>query len=191
MRMIAIVVSSIDGYITRHGGADTAWASPEDQKHFFAFLRSCDVSIMGGETYRMSRAAILSDIVARRDQSAPETTPPRRKVIWTRDPEIYGADGVPGLLEFSNERLDAIVATLRRDGHQRCAVLGGGEVYGVMLAADLIDEIVLTLEPVAFGTGVRHTGTGHVINGRFSLGDVERLNTDTLLLTYTRPARPG
>ena len=56
-----------------------------------------------------------------------------------------------------------------------------------MLAADLIDEIVLTLEPVAFGTGVRHTGTGHVINGRFSLTDVERLNADTLLITYRRP----
>lgn len=191
MHMIAVVVSSIDGYITKHSGAATEWASPEDQKHFFGFLRSCDVSVMGGETYRASRSAILSEIVARRDRQASEEARPRRKIIWTRDPSTYAADAVPGLLEFTSEPLDAIVSMLRRDGHQRCAVLGGGEVYGAMLAADLIDEIVLTLEPVAFGTGVRHTGTGHVINGYFSLADVERLNSDTLLLTYRRPALPG
>ena len=190
MRMIAVVVSSIDGYITRHGGAATEWASPEDQKHFFRFLRSCDVSLMGGETYRASRSAILSEVVARRDRQASDGARPRRKIVWTRDPDTYAADGAPGLLEFTNEPLHAVVGALRRDGHQRCAVLGGGEVYGAMLAADLIDEIVLTLEPLAFGTGVRHTGTGHVINGRFSLAGVERLNPDTLLLTYVRPEPP-
>ena len=186
MHMTAVVVSSIDGYITKHDGAATDWASPEDQKHFFGFLRSCDVSVMGGETYRASRTAILAG-VARRDNQAPDKSRPRRKVVWTRDPDTYAADAVLGLLEFTNEPVGAIVTTLRRDGHQRCAVLGGGELYGAMLAADLIDEIVLTIEPVAFGTGVRHTGTGHVINGRFSLADVERLNADTLLLTYRRP----
>lgn len=187
MHMAAVVVSSIDGYITKHDGATTDWASPEDQKHFFGFLRSCDVSVMGGETYRASRSAILAEVVARRDNQAPDKARPRRKVVWTREPDTYAADAVPGLLEFTNEPLGEIVSTLRRDGHQRCAVLGGGELYGAMLAADLIDEILLTLEPVAFGTGVRHTGTGHVINGRFSLADVKRLNADTLLLTYRRP----
>ncbi len=191
MRMIAVVVSSIDGYITKHDTGATSWASAEDQKHFFGFLRSCDVSIMGGETYRASRSAILSEVVALRDRQAPHDARPRRKIVWTRDPDTYAADGVPGLLEFTSEPLDAIVSRLRHDGHQRCAVLGGGQVYGAMLAADLIDEIVLTLEPVAFGTGVRHTGTGHVINGRFSLADVERLNSDTLLLTYHRQVLPG
>ena len=191
MRMIAIVVSSIDGYITKHHEVATAWASPEDQRHFSGFLRSCDVSVMGGETYRVSQSAIRSEVVPRPDRQPSEDARPRRKIIWTRNPDTFGTEDVPGLLEFTNEPLDALVSRLRRDGHARCVVLGGGEVYGAMLAADLIDEIVLTLEPVAFGTGVRHTGTGHVINGRFSLGDVERLNSDTLLLTYTRPARPG
>ena len=187
MHMTAIVVSSIDGYITKHDGGATDWASPEDHKHFFGFLRSCDVSVMGGETYRANRSAILAEVVARRDNEAPDKARPRRKVVWTREPDMYAADAVLGVLEFTNEPLGAIVSTLRRDGHERCAVLGGGELYGAMLAADLIDEIVLTLEPVAFGTGVRHTGTGHVINGRFSLTDVERLNADTLLITYRRP----
>ncbi len=190
MRMIAVVVSSIDGYITKHDTGATSWASAEDQQHFFGFLRSCDVSVMGGETYRASRPAILSEVVARRDRQASEEARPRRKIVWTRDPDTYAPDGVPGLLEFTNEPLQTVVAALRRDGHQRCAVLGGGEVYGAMLAADLIDEIVLTLEPLTFGTGVRHTGTGHMIDGRFSLAGVERLNTDTLLLTYVRPEPP-
>ncbi len=191
MRMIAVVVSSIDGYITKHDTGATSWASAEDQKHFFGFLRSCDVSVMGGETYRASRAAIRSEVIARRDREAAEGERPRRRIIWTRAPQSYEADAVPGLLEFTSEPLDAIVSRLRDDGHQRCAVLGGGEVYGALLAADLVDEILLTLEPVAFGTGVRHTGNGHIVTARFSLAAVERLNTDTLLLTYGRPALPG
>lgn len=186
MRIISVVVSSIDGYITRHDTAATEWASPEDQKHFFGFLRSCDVSIMGGETFRASRSVILSEVVARRDRGATEGERPRRRLIWTRDPEAHAADAVPGLLEFSSEPLGTIVSALRQDGHERCVVLGGGEVYGAMLAADLVDEIVLTLEPLAFGSGVRHTGNGHVINGRFTLAEVAHLNADTLLLTYHR-----
>ncbi len=190
MHMIAVVVSSIDGYITEHDTGATSWASPEDQKHFFGFLRSCDVSVMGGETYRASRQAVLSEVTARRDREAAEGERPRRRIIWTRDPRAYESDAVPGVLEFTSEPLDEIVSRLRGDGHQRCAALGGGEVYGALLADDLIDGIVLTLEPVVFGTGVRHTGNGHIVNARFSLADVERLNTDTLLLTYRRPALP-
>ena len=184
--MISVVVSSIDGFITQHGSGSTSWASPEDQKHFFGLLRSCDVSVMGGETYRASRSAILSEVVAGRDRDIAHGAAPRRRIVWTRNPTTYEADGVPGLLEFTNDPLDAVVSGLRRDGHVRCVVLGGGEVYGAMLAADLIDEIVLTVEPVVFGTGVRHTGTGHVINARFSLASVDHLNQNTLLLTYHR-----
>lgn len=186
MRTIAVVVSSIDGYITKHDAPATSWASPEDQTHFRDFVRSCDVSVMGGETYRAGRSAIVSEVLKRRDLLVTGETTPRRRIVWTRDPTIYAADVVPGLLEFTSEPLEAIVSGLSRDGHVRCAVLGGGEVYGAMLAADLIDEIVLTLEPVVFGHGVRHTGTDHRVDGRYTLVSVDRLNTDTLLITYHR-----
>ena len=178
MRVISVVVSSIDGYITKHDeGGTTQWASPEDQKHFYSFMASCDVSIMGGETYRSSRSYILSSLEASN----------RRRIVWTRDPSQHDGDAVVGKLEFSSAPLASIVDSLRADGHERCCVLGGGNVYGALMAENLIDELVLTLEPVVFGAGVRHTGLDHVCDARFTLSAVERLNADTLLLTYERP----
>ena len=177
MRVISVVVSSIDGYITKHeDGGTTHWASPEDQKHFYALMASCDVSIMGGETYRSSRPYILSSLAAST----------RRRVVWTRDPAQHAGDAVDGKLEFSSAPLASIVDDLRADGHERCCVLGGGNVYGALMAENLIDELVLTLEPLVFGTGVRHTGLDHRIDTRFTLASVDRLNADTLLLTYQR-----
>lgn len=177
MRVISVVVSSIDGYITRHDeGGTTQWASREDQKHFYALMASCDVSIMGGETYRSSRNFILKGL--------PTST--RRRVIWTRDPSQHEADAVVGKLEFTSDSLLSIVDRLRADGHQRCCVVGGGQVYGALLAADLIDELSLTVEPVVFGAGVRHSGLGYASDTRFKLRDMVRLNDDTVLLTYER-----
>lgn len=179
MHVLSVVVSSIDGYITRHDdGGTTHWASAEDQTHFFAALASCDVSIMGGQTYRSSRASILP--------SLPTST--RRRVVWTRDLERFADDAVPGKLEFTDEPLSIVIDRLRAQQHKRCCVLGGGEVYGALLAENLIDELSITIEPLAFGRGVRHTGTDHTIDVRFSLDRVDRLNADTLLLTYRRPA---
>ena len=177
MHVLSVVVSSIDGYITKHdGGGTTHWASAEDQAHFFAAMATCDVSIMGGQTYRSSRASILA--------SLPTST--RRRVVWTRDVERFADDAVAGKLEFTDEPLPVVIDRLRAEKHQRCCVLGGGEVYGALLADNLVDELSVTIEPLVFGRGIRHTGVEHTIDVRFSLENVGRLNADTLLLTYRR-----
>lgn len=180
MHVISVVVSSIDGYITKHddGGTDH-WASAEDQTHFHATMAACDVSIMGGQTYRSSRPSIL--------RSLPTTA--RRRVVWTRDTDRFAGDAVVGKLEFTNEPLQSVIDRLRADKHQRCCILGGGELYGALLAEDLIDELVVTIEPLVFGCGVRHTGNGHVIDGRFALESMDRLNDNTVLLAYKRAPR--
>jgi dihydrofolate reductase len=182
MRVVCVAVTSIDGYLTRHDEAGTsAWASAEDHRHFLEVLRSCDVSVMGGETFRASAASILANVAAA--ASGPIT---RRRVVWTRDPSKYADVAVAGALEFTDQPLVAVIERLAADGHRRCAVVGGGQVYGALVAADLVDEISLTIEPVLFGAGVHHTGHGFAMDRRFALADLARLNDDTVLLTYTR-----
>lgn len=183
MYVLSVAVTSIDGYLTRHDGAGTStWASPEDQTHFRAMLRSCDVSVMGGETYRAGAEAIRASVAA----AVAAGTVVHRRVVWTRDSARYAGDSVAGALEFTSAPLPQVVAQLKSDGHRRCAVVGGGQVYGELLAADLVDEISLTIEPRLFGSGVRHSGEGFVMDRIFTLRSVERLNADTVLLTYLR-----
>ena len=82
-----------------------------------------------------------------------------------------------------------MLAQLERRGRRRCALLGGEQVYGRFLADDLVDELVLTVEPLLFGSGRRLVA--EPIERRFALADVERLNPSTLLLRYRRPASAG
>ncbi len=183
MHVVAVAVTSIDGYLTRHDEAGTsAWASPEDHKHFLDVLRSCDVSVMGGETFRASQPSILATVSA----AVSSGRVSRRRVVWTRDPSKHSDMAVDGALEFTDEPLVVVVARLAADGHRRCAIVGGGQVYGALLAAHLVDEISLTIEPFVFGAGVHHTGVGFAMDRRFALGDMARLNDDTVLLTYVR-----
>jgi dihydrofolate reductase len=183
MHTVAVAVTSIDGYLTRHDGAGTQeWASAEDHAHFVGLLRSCDVSVMGGETFRASADPILSAVTA----AVSSGQVLRRRVIWTRDPSNYANVAVDGALEFTAEPLTEVIARLSTDGHRRCAVVGGGQIYGALLAADLVDEVSLTIEPLFFGEGIRHTGTGFAMDRRFALRDMARLNDDTILLTYGR-----
>ena len=176
MHVALIAVQSLDGCITRHdqGGAG-GWASPEDQQHFRQELAGCDCAVFGAGTYRADRALIR-----------PRLRPDLLRLVMTRRPTAAElvADAVPGQLEFTDRAPDQLLAELDRRGRRRCALLGGEQVYGRFLRYDLVDELVLTVEPLLFGSGRRLVA--EPIERRFELADVDRLNRSTLLLRYRR-----
>ena len=175
MIVAMIAVISLDGCLTRHDAAGaTGWASPEDQVRYRTLSRACDAHIFGAGTYREHRDVFRQGV-----------NPAVRKVVLTRDPTAFADDVVPGQLEFSAEAPAALIERLSAAGHQRCAILGGGGIYGQYVGAGVVDELHLTLEPLVFGTGVRLTGDTPIDAG-FRLRDVERLNDSTLFLTYDR-----
>lgn len=175
MTVTMIAVVSLDGCLTRHTGAGASgWASPEDQARYKALSGACDVQLLGAGTYREHREAFQ-----RSARNGPS------KLILTRTPETFANDVVPGHLEFTAEQPAALIARLRSEGRQRIGVLGGSQVYRDYLAADVVDELYLTLEPVVFGQGIRLAGDAP-IDVRFRLRDIEKLNPSTLLLTYDR-----
>jgi dihydrofolate reductase len=179
LRVILIAAQSLDGRITFHDAKGTAFASDADKRYFREALQGFDCSVMGGETFRVSEAAIR----ARKDDG-------RLQVIMTRTTDAAArraggasdAGGVPGVLEFSRELPERIVAGLRARGKRRCALLGGGQIYGAFLAAGLVDEIWVTVEPQIFGAGVPLVS--RAVNVALRLLVCERLTADTLLLKY-------
>lgn len=171
MQVIAIAVMSLDGYITRHNEEGVAFASLADQRFFRAALTEFDCCVFGANTFAISQAEILQRL-----------TPERLRIVLTRSPERYSTFHHPGALEFTDAPPEVVVADLRRRGKQRCAILGGSEMYTMFFERHLVDELWLTIEPRLFGAGKR------LIDGR--LGASLRLMTyvllaeDTLLLTY-------
>jgi riboflavin biosynthesis pyrimidine reductase len=128
---------------------------------------------MGGGTFRVSEKQI-------RERAADG----RLIVVMTRQ---AGGGALPegreGVVEFTGAESREVVAELRARGMRRCALLGGGKIYGAFLAAGLVDEVWLTLEPRIFGAGVALAG-GAAVDARLRLLSSERLSADVLLLKY-------
>jgi riboflavin biosynthesis pyrimidine reductase len=171
MRIVLIAAQSLDGFIAKPGQPGTAFTSPEDKARFRAMVADFDVTVFGGSTYRVSREAIRAQ------------TPGRPlRIVLTRAPDRYAAEAFPGRLEFTSAPPAAIVHDLGARGFSRCALLGGSQIHSLFLAAGLVEEIWLTIEPLLFGAGTPlladPAGT------RLELQSLEKLGTSTLLAKY-------
>jgi dihydrofolate reductase len=176
MEVVLIAVVSLDGCLTRHDASGVStWASADDQQHFRETLRGCDASVMGSATYLAARDHVLANL-----------TSTRLRVVMSRTPERFGSDAAPGRLEFTASSPSEVVDHLRADGFQRCALLGGGQIYSQFLAEGLVDSMLLTIEPRIFGTGIRLAGTDTPIDPGFTLDEVSRLGPETALLKLSR-----
>lgn len=141
-RVILITAASLDGRITRGPKEGNAFTSPADQAWFAATLDGMDAVLMGRGTYE----AVRERLRARRD----DASVPR--IVFTRDPGRFAAEAGPGL-QFTAESPTDGVARLRAEGKQRLALVGGAELHSAFFAADLVDEVWVTLEPWIFGRG--------------------------------------
>jgi dihydrofolate reductase len=179
MKTILIAVVSLDGRLTLPSQSGPGFASAEDQAWFHQALLEFDCAIMGRATY---------DTI--RDEVRTSTRRGFLRVVMTRSPESYAAEGQPGAVEFTAETPAQVVTRLGASGHTRCALLGGGQVYREFLDAGLVDAMWLTLEPVVLGGGTPLADGGAIRDGRFRLGEMRLLGSDTLLLNYQKPGAP-
>jgi dihydrofolate reductase len=180
MRVVLIAAQSLDGWIAMHAVPGTAFTSPEDKAWFPACLENFDCCVFGGATYREARATIQTQL----EYSG------RRRIVVTRNPELYSGEARPGKLEFTAEKPAAVVARLTREGHRQCALLGGGDINGLFLQAGLVDEAWITIEPRIFGEG-RPLASGRM-DIRLHLAETVALGPDVRLFKYTveRPTLP-
>jgi dihydrofolate reductase len=177
VHVLLVAVQTIDGCITYHDEPGTgAFASREDAEHFARTMSTCDCSVFGSRTFEADRVPITSNLAHQ-----------RLRVVLTRHPERYAADAVPGALEFSAASPAEVLADLETRGFERCALLGGSVVNGLFLEQDLVDELVITLEPRILGSGTRLTGGR--MDRVFELIEDVPLNASTRLLRYRRPGK--
>jgi dihydrofolate reductase len=174
MEIIAIAVTSLDGFITKHDEPGTAFASAADQQFFREALREFDCQIFGAKTFEVSQAVILRNL-----------TPAHLRIVLTRSPERYAAYQQPGRLEFTDAAPEAVIAMLKQRNKRRCALLGGSAIYTLFLAWNLVDELWITVEPRLFGAGQKLI-TGPV-DRPLHLKNITKLSEHTLLLQYALP----
>ncbi len=166
MEIVLIAAVSLDGKLARDAAHLSDWTSPEDKAQFVRETRAAGVMIMGHNTYKTLKRPL----------------PGRLHVVLTRQPEAQAA--IPGAVEFTAASPAAIVADLAARGYTRAALVGGAQVNALFLAADLVDEIRLTVEPVIFGQGIG-LFAGPPLARRATLLDLTPLNANAFVARYS------
>lgn len=207
-------VSSLDGAVSVDGYS--AGLSGEPDKRVFGLLRMlCDALVVAAGTLRHEgyRALRLDERrrAWRREQGLPEyptlvvvsgsldldptqaafADAPVRPLVLTRAEAAPppGLTEVAELVPCGTDRVDlaAGLAELRRRGLDQLLCEGGPHLFGALTAADLVDELCLTVTPLLAGAG-----PGRITAGlpspprRLPLRHALAAEDGTLLLRYAR-----
>lgn len=138
MKITLMMVATVDGRTTKGNQPGTAsWVSPEDQAVFQKQKARHDCIIMGAETYRAVKQII-------------KPTPSKPRIVLTRTPQKYKE--VPGLV-FSDDDPRTIIQKVKDADHKKVLLAGGSQTNVRFLDADLVDEMIVVVEPMLFGSG--------------------------------------
>jgi dihydrofolate reductase len=163
MRVLLLAAVTVDGKIARGSHEVIDWSSPEDKRMFMGLSREAGVLIMGRRTYETLEQPLAG----------------RRHIVLTRTP----ARPAPTLVEFTSAPPAQILADLERRGYETAIVAGGADIYRLFVDAGLVDELWLTIEPLAFGSGLSLLGNTP-LNLRLRFLGSDLLNESSLQLRY-------
>jgi dihydrofolate reductase len=167
MHITLAYVASINGKITKGDDPDVhEWSSVEDEAHFARLRDENEVIILDRKTYEVV-------------QPTPE--PGKLRIVFTSTPDRFKA--VPGQLEFVNEAPAEVVKWLSSRGYKKILIAGGARLSSSFLAAGLVDDLYLSLEPVLFGSG-RPMITKDIAEVSLKLQSFKQLNNQGTILAY-------
>ncbi|GGM27345.1 MULTISPECIES: pyrimidine reductase family protein [Micromonospora] len=208
-------VTSVDGAVSLDGYSAGLSGAPD--KRVFGRLRMlCDALLVGAGTLRHEGYDALRLSEARRawrtahglsayptlvvvsgslrvdPAQAAFADAPVRPIVLTHaaaDPPA-GLTDVADLVRCGTDRVDlaAGLAELRRRGLDQILCEGGPVLFGALTAADLVDEVCLTVAPLLAGAGPGRITAGPAASPprRLPLRHVLHADDGTLLLRYGR-----
>jgi dihydrofolate reductase len=139
MRKIKLyIASSLDSYIASEGGG-IDWLFTNGDYGYAKFYDSIDTVLVGRKTY---------------DQSLKFDEYPykgKKVYVFTRRPN--GKKNTQ-YVEFIDGDIPRFVSHLLQSVGKDIWLLGGGEIVSILLDANLVDEIILSIHPIILGKGV-------------------------------------
>ena len=163
MNIFMIAAVTADGFIGRTATHSADWTSKEDKKLFVRLTKEAGVMVMGSRTFQTIGRAL----------------PGRRNIVLTSHPEAITAEGV----ETTDETPEQLVRRLETEDVQSLAICGGTSVYSQFMAAGLITDMYLTIEPLVFGKGMPLFQDD--LHAQLSLVSFDRVSDNAILLHYT------
>src|SRR3989338_4891209 len=171
MKITLAMVLSVDGKSTKWDLPDQSWASEEDKTHLIKLISENDLILMGGKTYETAKKHI-------------KPKAGKLRIVITHNPERFSGDQMENQLEFTNRPIPELIQTLESMGFKQMLLLSGEGLNKQFFEAGLINEIILTVEPVIFGRGRGIVAEAN-LDLKLKLLSFEKLNNKgTMLLHY-------
>ena len=150
-QIIYSAAASLDGFIARADGS-VDWIPMDQDIDFDKMFRRFDTILMGRRTHEA--ALQVNGLLPGMDA-----------YVYTRTKAL----GVRAGVEYVAGEPAELIRTLRRRPGKDLWLMGGGELAGEFLRADLLDGIQIALCPVLLGAGIRMFGDGEFPQRGFKL----------------------
>ncbi len=157
-----IMAITADGKIAKDKTQFANWTSKADKQLFIQTSREFGMIMMGENTFN----------------TFPSPLKDRLNVVFTEKtdkPEIAGVKWVSG------EPAD-VLTELEKLGYKKALLGGGSFMNSLFLKNNLIDEIILTVEPKIFGAGLSLFNTDFDVN--LELLVAEKIGGNSVMLKY-------
>jgi dihydrofolate reductase len=164
------VATTLDGFIA-HGDRTISGFIAEGE-HVTDYLESLkndyDTVLMGRRTYEFGLQFGVTN-----------PYPWMKQYVFSRTMERSPDAGV----ELISENLLAVVRELKKQSGKDIYLCGGAELAATLFAAGLVDEIIVKLNPVVFGSGIPMFA-GAIQQSALELTDSKVYDNSVLLLHY-------
>lgn len=169
---------------TRGGFAHGGWGIPYGDEEMVGKLFERLPKLTGGNQAWLFGRRTYEDLLAAwnaRGGPFKDSLNNTRKYVASSNPETK--------LEWPNSTLlhgdvTAAVANLKRSSEANLVIMGSGVLIGSLLAADLIDQYLLTVAPLVLGAGKRMFPEG--VHRSFRLVDCITTAKGVIVATYER-----
>lgn len=167
MKTILCMVMSLNGKIAGLDGT-YSWASKEDWESFQARYKKAGCIIIGRNTY---------------DTLKDKPTFPSKGcvcVVVTHDRSLQNQN--PSIIVTHDSPRD-VLGMLENKGFTEVLIGGGGEINSLFMKENLIDEVLIDIEPVILGHGIPLFADSD-FKSKLHLLSTKKLNQHTLQLHY-------
>lgn len=156
-----IMATTADGKIGKNSDHLANWTSPEDKKIFVEVSKDFGLIMMGQKTFKTFPAPLKN----------------RLNVVFSENPgerheDVLWVNGEP---EETLEKLEKL-------GYKKALLGGGASLNTLFLKKKLINEIILTVEPKFFGSGLSLFNDDFDIN--LELLELKKINQNSYSVKY-------
>ncbi len=151
-----------DGKIGKNSHHFPDWTSLEDKKFFAQISQKHQVVIMGDKTFF----------------TLPAPLPGRLNVVFTLEKNPKAKENV----KWVTGEPKNVLAELEKMGYKSAILGGGAYLNSLFLKQQLIDEMIITIEPKIFGQGLSLFAQAFDIN--LKLKEIQKLNSNSFFVHY-------